>query len=126
MKNNFKAILLIASMLCFMLVSCEYDFIEPAPKPPTPPADDTISYSQDIQPYFNNKCISCHQGNIPPDLRSDVSYNELVNGNYLVAGDPENSPLYIISRDDQVMKPYSTAAELNLLYRWIYAGAKNN
>lgn len=126
MKKNLKVLLLLAGTLCVLLTSCEYDTIEPTPPPPIPPASDTISFSQDIQPYFNNKCVSCHQGSIPPDLRAAVSYNELVAGNYLVPGKPENSSLYIISKDDPVMKPYSTEAELYLLYRWIYAGAKND
>jgi len=109
-----------------LLTSCEYDTIEPTPPPPKPPVGDTISFSQDIQPFFDEKCVSCHKGAIPPDLRPGNAYSELTTGSYFIAGDPENSSLYIICKTDPVMKPYTSAENLNLIYRWIYAGAKND
>lgn len=126
MKNYLKGFLLLTATLCILLTSCEYDTIEPTPPPPVPPAGDTISYSQDIQPFFDAKCVSCHQGGTPPNLKPAVSYNQLVSGNYFIAGNPEASALYITCKTDPVMVPYTSAENLNLIYRWIYAGAKND
>ncbi len=50
----------------------------------------------------------------------------LFSGNYVVAGDPSASSLYTKCKPGASMGPYTTAAELDLMYRWIYAGAKND
>ncbi len=50
---------------------------------PTPPCEEgatDVSYSGDIQPIFDNKCVSCHSGDKAPDLRKGWSYDELING----------------------------------------------
>ncbi len=80
MKRNLKGLMLLAGTMLLMLTACEYDFIEPTPAPPPPPAGDTISYSQDIQPFFDAKCVSCHPGVYKPDLTAANSYNALIFG----------------------------------------------
>ena len=45
---------------------------------------------------------------------------------FVVAGNPNASELYTVCKPGGVMASYTSEAELNLLYRWIYAGAKNN
>jgi hypothetical protein len=125
MKKRLLGLLMVAGTLMMLLTACEYDFITPTPPAPTPPADDTISYSQDIQPIFNSNCISCHKGSIPPDLTAAKSYAQLV-PTYVTAKDPATSELYIVCSPGGSMAAHTSAAELNLIYRWIYAGAKNN
>lgn len=125
MKKRLLGLLMVTSTLLMLLTACEYDFITPTPPAPTPPADDTISYSQDIQPIFDAKCISCHAGSIPPNLKSGQSYSQLVPA-FVVANDPEGSDLYIVCSPGGSMATHTSAAELNLMYRWIYAGAKND
>jgi hypothetical protein len=125
MKKRLLSLLMVASTLLMLLTACEYDFITPTPPAPTPPADDTISYSQDIQPIFNSKCISCHKGSIPPDLTAAKSYSQLVPA-FVTASDPATSSLYTVCSPGGSMAVHTSAAELNLMYRWIYAGAKNN
>ena len=126
MKKRFLQLLILSGMLLFMLTACEYTFIEPTPPPPPPPAGDTISFSQDIQPFFNLKCVSCHPSVYKPDLTAGKSYNALMTGNYVVAAQPENSSLYSKCKTGGSMATYTSAAELDLIYRWIYAGAKND
>jgi hypothetical protein len=126
MKKRLLGLIMVTGTLLIMLTSCEYDFIEPTPPPPPPPAGDTISFAQDIQPFFNAKCASCHPGVYKPDLTAGNSYNALITGNYVVAGDPAASSLYTKCKPGASMAPYTTAAELDLMYRWIYAGAKND
>jgi hypothetical protein len=126
MKKRLLGLLMVTGTLLMMLTACEYDFIEPTPAPPPPPAGDTISFSQDIQPFFTAKCASCHPGVYKPDLTAGNSYNALMTGNYVVAGDPAASSLYVKIKPGASMATYATDAERDLVYRWIYAGAKND
>jgi len=126
MKKRLLGLLMVTGTLLIMLTSCEYDFIVTTPEAPAPPPEsDTISYSQDIQPFFNKKCVSCHQGGVAPDLREGISYAVLV-PNYVVAKQPQNSFLYTKCEPGQSMAPYTPSADLALMKRWINAGAKNN
>jgi hypothetical protein len=126
MKKRHLGLLFLTGTLLLLLSACEYDFVVTAPEAAAPPPEsDTISFSQDIQPFFNKKCVSCHQGGIAPDLREGKSYAALV-PDYVVAKQPENSSLYTKCEPGQSMAPYTPAADLALMKRWINAGAKNN
>jgi len=125
MKKRFLRLFFLSGTLLCLLTACEYDFITPAPPIPPPPAGDTISFSQDIQPIFNAKCIACHAGSIAPNLKSGLSYSALVPG-YVTAGDPTTSILYTVCKPGGSMASHTSDAELLLIYRWIYAGAKND
>jgi len=127
MKKRFLRLLFLSGILLSLLTACEYDYIVPTPPAPPPPANDTISFSQDIQPFFNAKCISCHGGGTAPNLTAGKSYSEVVPA-HVVAGSPETSELYLVCKTGGSMTAYATitAAELDLLNRWIFAGAKND
>ena len=125
MKKRLLRLLFLSGTLLTMLTACEYDFNVPVPPTPVPPAGDTISYSQDIQPIFNANCTSCHGGSIAPNLLNGQSYSALV-PTYVVAGNPETSELYIVCKPGGSMAAHTSAEDLNLIYRWIYAGAKND
>ncbi len=127
MKKRLLRLFFLSGTLLLLLSACEYDFIVPTPPPPPPPANDTISFSQDIQPFFNAKCVSCHGGSTAPNLTTGKSYSEVVPA-HVVAGSPETSGLYLVCKPGGSMAVYATitTTELDLLYRWIYAGAKND
>jgi hypothetical protein len=126
MKKRFLRLLFLSGTVLALLTACEYDYNAPAPPKPAPPAGDTISYSQDIQPFWDAKCVSCHAGSVPPNLLPAVSYLEVVP--YLIPNNPETSELYTVCQPGGSMAVYGkvTTVELDLLYRWIYAGAKND
>ncbi len=124
MKKRIFRLLFLSVTLLALLTACEYDFIVPTPPVPKPPVDDAISFSKDIQPFFTAKCVTCHSGGIPPTLSTGQSYAALAA--YVKAGSPETSDLYIVCAPGGSMAQHTSAAELNLLYRWIYAGAKND
>ena len=127
MKKRFLRLLFLSGTVLALLTACEYEYIVPAPPKPAPPANDTISFSQDIQPFFDAKCISCHAGSIPPNLVTGISYTDIVPA-YVVAKSPETSTLYTVCAPGGSMVSYGnvSSAEVDLLYRWIYAGAKND
>jgi len=125
MKKRLLRLLFLSGTLLILLTACEYDFITPAPPVPIPPANDTISYAQDIQPFFTAKCVSCHGGSIAPNLLTGQSYSTIVPSS-VTAGNPETSSFYTDINTGGSMASYATPAERQLVYRWIFAGAKNN
>ena len=126
MKRKLLRLIMLTGTALTLLTACEYDFIVPAPEAVAPPPDsDTISYSQDIQPFFTTECMSCHQGGIAPDLREGKSYTALV-PDFVIAKQPENSLLYTKCAPNGSMAQYTPAADLALMKRWINAGAKND
>lgn len=111
-----------------MLTACEYDIVVPEKIAPPPPGGDSISFVKDVIPVFNASCnATCHKaGGIAPDLSAANAFNALTTGNYVVAGNPALSKLYTDSKPGGIMASYCSAAQLDLIRRWISAGAKNN
>jgi hypothetical protein len=93
-----------------------------------------VSFSRDIQPIFDRKCASCHPAVYPYlDLRAGRSYAQLVGvspptaASYerVVRGQPQLSYL-LLHPVDPSRKGLLTAAERQLIIRWIAEGAKDN
>jgi hypothetical protein len=132
MKHLTPKLILLAFTALVILASCEYEH----PLIPAEPVDttsndttnqtDTISFKDEIIPFFTSKCVICHSGSTAPDLRANKAYSALMNGNFVVAGEPESSILYIKCKPGASMASYTSSNELKLLKRWIVAGAKNN
>jgi hypothetical protein len=101
-----------------------------------------ISYAKQIQPVFDQKCVSCHgtqphRGKIILTSYEAFAKSHAVSGSgpLVLAGQPEQSRLWIVCASSQPhfrMPPDSsayvpmTAAELGIVYKWIAQGAKNN
>ena len=118
-----KTLLLIV-LAGFILVSCEYEWIQPEKKP----IPETVSFSNDIIPIFNNGCNTsvCHgPGSKPPDLSPDNAYNSLMDGGYVDTTTPEASILYTSMKSGS-MKFYTTPGDEDLILAWIEQGAENN
>ncbi len=125
MKNLFKILILISMGL--FLNSCYYDAFPEDLEPIDP--EEEVSYQNDIMPLWV-QCVGCHNGNEPPDLRDENSYNSLLNG-YVVPNDAEASVLYksLLGTDGvSLMPPGSKWSEskISLVKAWIDQGAKNN
>lgn len=93
-----------------------------------PPAVD-ISFATEIQPIFNNNCVSCHAGSLAPDLRSGNSYNAITSGGFIVANDLAASKIYQrLTGNGNIMPPSGalSSVNINLVKNWILQGAKNN
>ena len=86
--------IVLAGSLIVLCFSCYYDeFLER-----TIPEGQIVSFSDDIQPIFNNSCIGCHNGVIAePNLEAAASYDELV-PEYVEAFDAEVEPLSVAAR----------------------------
>jgi len=102
--------------------SCTKEYIQTAP-PPDPNVP--ISFSTDLQPFFNARCVSCH-GNIPPNLEEGKAYDNLIQGGFINLATPENSLLYTKINVGGSMEAFANSAERQMTLLWIEQGALNN
>ena len=112
------ALLIPVSMIFFS--SCEeYKIVQEEVDP-----GETVLFQTQVQPIFNDNCITCHKGSRNPDLRDGNSYESLTTGEYvnLPAAD---SKLYkqIISSSHT---SFTIDPEKQLIYNWIDQGAQDN
>lgn len=124
MKKLFQLFMLIG--LGLTLNSCYYDKFPIVDD--TPPTVD-ISFATEIQPIFNNNCVSCHAGSVAPDLRSGNAYSAIMSNSYIVANDLAASKLYQrLTGNGNIMPPSGalSSVNINLVKNWILQGAKNN
>ena len=125
MKYTYKLLLLLGVGL--FLNSCYYDeFPEDVVDVP-----DVVSYEADIMPLWVGQCADCHNGNVPPDLTPENSYNSLLNG-YVEKGNSNESILYLSLIHASGVAPMPSSNELwpasktELVKAWIDQGAENN
>ena len=119
----FKVLMLFV-MAGFILCSCEYEWIQPEKKP----IPETVSFSSDIMPIFNNGCNTnvCHgPGSTPPDLSEGNAYNSLIDGAYVDTETPEASILYTAMKSGS-MVPYTDPGDEEIVLAWIQQGALDN
>lgn len=111
-----------------MATSCYYDEMPPEAIIPIP---ETVSYSTDIQPLWDQDCISCHKPNATsPDLTAANSYSALtVNSKYVIPGNAAGSKLHKSLMGDGAAQMPATKwsdSKIELVDKWINAGALNN
>jgi hypothetical protein len=105
-----------------LFAACEKEYV---PVPEAPAGD--ISYVNDMQPFFDAKCVSCHNGTgIPLNLEASVSYDAIHNGGFIDGTTPANSKLYTKIIPGGSMETYATTTERSMTLLWIEQGAKNN
>ena len=113
--------MILAGALVILAACTKYEI----PKPPCPEDLPTgVSYSADVQPIFDQGCIMCHSGAQSPDLRSDWSYDELIDGEYTDVDFPCSSKLYEVltgSHGDRIADE-----DLLTILGWITEGAEDN
>lgn len=123
-----------ALFACVALAACERD---------------AVSYSADVKPLLDQKCIRCHSAEAEGEAVSGLSlenYEDLMGGTrygpVVVAGSPESSALYLVvahkTAPEIHMPPHHedalaegrgtglTDEQVAEIYDWIAAGAPNN
>jgi hypothetical protein len=118
-RQILVVLILIAAVEGFS--SCEkYAYTIPKVNPDIP-----VSFKTDIQPIFDAKCITCHNGAQFPDLRTGKSYNALSKAGFITPPG-ETSTLYIQITTESAHIPRTSATEKDLILNWINQGALNN
>jgi len=118
MAQISKYLLVFFIFVCFAACT-KYSFeIKPVVEIPD------VSYSQDVQPVFDAKCVKCHSGTTPPDLRQGNSYKSLVDGGYVIL--PAEDSKLNKAVTDNLHASFTTQEEKSIIYSWILQGAKDN
>ena len=150
MKDN--AIILVPLILIFLVavgmlaVAAGTDNVAaggvPAAQPMAQPLESfleenrPVSYSQDIQPLFDQRCTFCHgpnsiAGQAPNGLMLDNYENTMLGSLFLPVvqpGQPDNSTLVLLLRSGGMPAtgPKLTSEQISMVERWIAQGARNN
>jgi hypothetical protein len=127
MKKIIQYLMMLTVSL--MATSCYYDEMPPEAVIIIP---ETVSYSKDVQPLWDQDCISCHKPNATaPDLTSANSYSALTaNNKYVIPGNAAGSKIHkSLVGDGAAIMPTSgkwSDSKIALVDKWITAGALNN
>lgn len=125
MKKKFKlfrsivAVLVIPASLVFFS-SCEKYLIVQEQIDP----GQTVSFQTEIQPIFNQNCITCHKGSRNPDLREGNSYQSLTSGGYVNLPAADSKLYRQVTSSSHTS--FTNDTEKQLIYNWIDQGAQNN
>ena len=100
-----------------------------------------VSFSQDVQPVFDEHCIECHRADGAGELASGfdmTTYEGLMKGTtfgpMVIAGDPEGSNVLVLMEgraDPSISMPHGQRdpvpdADIAAIRAWIAQGARNN
>ncbi len=118
-----KCLLFILGFILLSFTACEYKFIDPIE---VELPDEPVSFTGQIIPIFQDKCVTCHSST-SPILTTSNAYGNLINGNYIDTVIPEQSALYEKVNDGHPGGNEAlNATELALILKWITEGARNN
>jgi len=136
------AFMAIFSLGLFTAISCTHDPIhtgEPNPTDTTGNSGricdpDTVYFEQDILPLLVSSCAmsGCHDAASAQDGVVLTDYMKIIQTGDVKPGNPNNSDLYdvlIETNPNKIMPPPPaslTAAQVQLVKKWIQQGAKNN
>ena len=115
-----KSLLFILGLILICASSCEYNIIEPL----VFEVPDGLSFTEDIKPFFEQKCASCH-ANVKPVLTDGNEYTNLMDGGYINTDEPASSEIYIKVNSGHGSDPF-TPEESAYLLKWIQEGALDN
>lgn len=105
---------------------------ETAASPVEAPVSANVSFSADIMPIIQNRCVDCHGGRQKKEGLDMKTYESLLAGSrtgpVLVPGDANASLLVelIVKGDMPNRGEPVTPAELQLIMDWVNQGALNN
>jgi mono/diheme cytochrome c family protein len=103
-----------------------------APTDAEPPAEMTVSFSADVFPILQSRCINCHGGDRTNAELVMRSYEDLMagseNGQVIIPGDAENSLLVQLVSEQKMPKrgPKLTPVQVQTIADWVNEGANNN
>ncbi len=132
--------LTLSAIALALIFSCKHEPMGvAAPTPVTGGAQtcsaDTVYFQNKVLPLIISSCAKsgCHDAISKQDGVELTSYDKIMASGEVEPGNPSGSKLYKVlneTRPDKIMpQPPSaplTAAEKDIIYRWILQGAKNN
>jgi len=104
----------------------------PADPPPAPGEGAAVSFSRDVLPILQSRCVRCHGGEKTEEELNMTSYDGLMAGSedgiVVVPGDADNSPFVQLVVQGKMPKrsPRLLPGQIQILMDWVNAGALNN
>lgn len=134
MKKQFILIIIALVFVCAFVIfqSNSTNIVTAAQPSETTVSMENVSFSSDIYPLVERRCIKCHGGEFPSAGLSMESYESLMsgsqNGEVIVAGDANNSLLFEKIESGEMPKrgQHLTPEQIELIRQWINEGAVNN
>jgi len=139
MNKTFNKTLLLAILAYTLVTACST--AAPLPNGPAPTQLPTqspvatgaaISFTRDILPIFESRCINCHGGRKTEKGLDLKTYASLMAGSekgaVLIPGDTQNSRLAQLLLEGKMPKRGTklTSSQVQLVLDWIKSGAENN
>lgn len=133
LKGRFSARIALVGLLfaaALGLAACGGSAAPVALPPHTPSA--SVSFSKDVAPILQEKCVSCHGGEKTSKGLDLKTYTSLMtgsqNGAVVVSGDAAKSVLIQALQSGKMPRRGGPlpADQILLLMDWVNAGAKNN
>ncbi len=90
---------------------------------------DTVYFQNKVLPLLNSGCAmsGCHDANSHKDGVTLTTYAKIITTGGVTSGNPSNSKLYkVIANNSMPPRTSFTAAQKDIIYKWILQGAKNN
>jgi hypothetical protein len=114
--------LLLTGFLFLMLLGCTKETLPVN----CPSGTSGMSFSNDIQPIFDQNCAACHVGNVAPDLSPGWAYDELTDGGYVddPSGAPCETALYQVFQGTHSGR--ASEEDVLKILGWIQDGANDN
>jgi uncharacterized membrane protein len=98
----------------------------------TPTSAAAVSFSQDVLPILQSRCLRCHGGERTEKGLNMTSYEKLMAGSQkgavVIPGDPDKSSFIQLVVQGKMPKsgPKLLPAQTQMLIDWVTAGALNN
>ena len=117
-----RLMMIVTGSLIVILTACtKYEI----PKPDCPENLPTsVSFANDVQPIFDQKCVACHGGSQTPTLSPGWSYDELTGGGYVDTDFPCSSVIYEKLNGSHAGR--ASEDEILTILGWISEGAQDN
>ena len=98
------------------------------PVSPCDPGLEDVSFSSDLEPFFQSKCNACHGGTYSPDLSKGWAYNGLMDGGDVDVDFPCESNLYLVVSGQHGSHAAVDVSEeeKSMIRGWIQEGAQDN
>lgn len=125
-----KPIFLVFIVLTFLLTACGAGVTSGSSTDTA--AVTSVSFSKDVMPILQSRCLICHGGGQASRGLSFDTYDTLMagskNGQVIIPGYPDGSRLIQLVQNGTMPKRGSklTPDQMQILIDWILAGALNN
>ncbi|HRY32342.1 MAG TPA: hypothetical protein P5531_05190 [Bacteroidales bacterium] len=135
---------LLTAFVLLTFIQCKHEPVPGPEQPPQPDPDtiistecdpDTVYFINDVLPVFLSSCAKsgCHDEATQADGVYLATYSAIISTGKIKPGNPDDSEVYEVITEndpDKIMPPPPnaplTAAQIDLIRKWISQGALNN